>query len=401
MRRIVALLLALCAVAAHAATPADVSAYLAARVSGTHVPGLVAMVVDAHGTRYVGAFGRQDVAGNIPMREDTIFRIASMTKPVTSLAVMMLVEEGKVALDDPIERYLPQYADPQVIESFFPLERAHSTRPAAHSITVRHLLAHTSGLAYPFTSATLTQLQGSGEGARPLPSPTPLLHDPGAMWTYGESTRVLGLLVEKVGGVPLESFLSQRIFGPLGMDQTGYAVPAALRWRVATVHRRVEGKLVETPNPAEVSAPANGDGGLHSTADDYAKFIRLFLNEGRAPDGRQLVQPATIRSMGVDQLGAVRVRLMESVSPALSAAFPLGAGRDGFGLGFQVTAGPGNDGMRSAGSLSWAGIFNTQFWIDPVRGVGGILLMQYLPFYDQAAIDTLLGFERLAYSLAP
>ncbi|MEY2852967.1 MAG: esterase EstB, partial [Pseudomonadota bacterium] len=322
-------------------------------------------------------------------------------KPVTSLAVMMLVEEGKVSLDDPIERYLPEYANPRVVESFYPLDREFTTRPATRSITVRHLLSHTSGLAYPFTSLTLTQLQGSGADARPLPVPTPLLHDPGTMWTYGESTRVLGLLVEKVGGMGLEAFMQQRIFAPLGMNETFYTVPVALRGRVATVHRRVDGKLVETPNPTEVNAPPNGDGGLHSTAADYAKFIRLFLNAGRTPDGTQLVKAGTIRSMGEDQLGAVRVRLQEAVSPSLSAAFPLGAGLDGFGLGFQVTASPGMPGLRSPGSLSWAGIFNTEFWIDPVRGVGGILLMQYLPFYDRDAIDTLLGFEQRAYLLQP
>lgn len=399
--RLLVLLFGVVSVAARAASPAEMSAWLASRVTDTQVPGLVAMVVDAQGTRYVGAFGRQDVAGNVAMREDTIFRIASMTKPVTSLAVMMLVEEGKVALDDPVDRYLPEYANPRVVESFFPLDRVFTTRPAARSITLRHLLSHTSGLAYPFTSLTLTQLQGSGDNARPLPVPTPLLHDPGTMWTYGESTRVLGLVVEKVSGMGLEAFMKQRIFAPLGMNETFYTVPAAMRGRVATVHRRVDGQLLETPNPAEVTAPPNGDGGLHSTAADYAKFIRLFLNGGRAPDGTQLVKAGTIRSMGEDQLGAVRVRLQESVSPGLSAAFPLGAGLDGFGLGFQITASPGMPGLRSPGSLSWAGIFNTEFWIDPVRGVGGVLLMQYLPFYDREAIDTLLGFEQRAYLLQP
>jgi methyl acetate hydrolase len=399
--RSLALLIGLASLAAHAAAPPEMSTWLGTRVTGSHIPGLVAMVVDAQGTRYVGAFGRQDVAGNVAMREDTIFRIASMTKPVTSLAVMLLVEEGKVALDDPVERYLPDYANPRVVESFFPLERVYTTRPAARSITVRHLLSHSSGLAYPFTSPTLSQLQGSGSDARPLPVPAPLLHDPGAMWTYGESTRVLGLIVEKVSGMGLEAFMQQRIFAPLGMNETFYTVPAGLRGRVATVHRQIEGRLVESPNPPEISAPPNGDGGLHSTAADYAKFIRLFLNSGRAPDGTQLVKAGTIRIMGEDQLGAVRVRLQESVTPALSAAFPLGAGLDGFGLGFQVTANPGMPGLRSPGSLSWAGIFNTQFWIDPVRGVGGILLMQYLPFYDKEAIDTLLGFEQRAYLLQP
>ena len=394
-------LLACCAAAGAmaAGSGAEISRYLESRIRETHIPGVVAMVVDRQGTRYVGAFGRQDVAGNVAMREDAIFRIASMTKPVTSLAVMMLVEEGKIGLDDPIERHLAEYANPQVIDVFYPIERVYSTRPAARSISVRHLLTHSSGLGYPFASLTLSQLQGSGPAAQALPSPPPLLHDPGVQWSYGESTRVLGRLVEKVSGQDLESFMRARIFAPLGMDETSYSVPVAQHSRVATVHRWVEGRLVESPNPAEISSPPNGDGGLHSTAADYAKFIRLFLNDGRTPEGRQLVSRRTIRSMGRNHLGDVRVRLQEAATPNLSAVFPLGAGRDGFGLGFQVTGSPATAGLRSPGSLSWAGIFNTEFWIDPSRGIGGILLMQYLPFYDKAAIDTLLGFEQRSYDL--
>jgi len=320
-----------------------------------------------------------------------------MTKPVTSLAVMMLVEQGKVKLDDPIEKYLPEYANPQVIDTFYPLDHSYTTRPAIRSISIRHLLTHTSGLGYGFASLTLTQLQGEGPNARPLPSPLPLLHDPGSLWSYGESTRVLGRLVEKLAGQPLDVFMQQRIFQPLGMNDTSYAVPAGKVSRVATVHRWVDGKLVETPNTTEVSSPVQGDGGLNSTAADYAKFIGLFLRQGRTADGKQLVSSRTIADMGRNHTGNVRVRLQEAAAPALSAVFPLGAGRDSYGLGFQVTGTPAVKDMRSPGSLSWAGIFNTEFWIDPEKGIGGILLMQYLPFYDKAAIETLQGFEQRVY----
>jgi methyl acetate hydrolase len=381
-----------------AAPGSGIDSFLQAQQQVTHIPGMVAMVVDRKSVRYSGAFGRQDVAGGIPMRTDTIFRIASMTKPVTSLAVMMLVEQRKLGLDDPIEKYLPEYADPQVFDTVYPLDRRYTTRPAVRSISVRHLLTHTSGLGYPFASLTLTQLQpAQGVGpSQPLPQPLPLLHDPGEEWTYGESTRVLGRLVEKISGQGLESFLRERIFIPLGMLDTSYTVPAEKRMRVATTHRWDNGRLVETPNPQSITSPPNGDGGLHSTAADYAKFIQLFLNEGRAPDGRQLVARRTIRDMGRNH-SRVRVRLQDAATPALSAVFPLGAGRDSYGLGFQVTGEPAVAGMRTPGSLSWAGIFNTEFWIDPVRGVGGILLMQYLPFYDRAAVETLQGFEQQVY----
>jgi len=392
-------LLVFTAASAAAAQPgnAALDQYLESRVRDTHIPGMVAMVVDAKGVRYTGAFGRQNVAGNLPMQADAIFRIASMTKPVTSLAVMMLVEEGKVKLDDPIEKFLPEYANPRVFETFYPLDRSYTTRPAARSISVRHLLTHTSGLGYPFASLTLAQLQGEGASSRPLPSPLPLLHDPGVMWSYGESTRVLGRLVEKVSGQPLETFMQQRIFQPLGMAETSYAVPTDKLARVATVHRWVDGKLVETPNGNEVRSPVQGDGGLNSTAADYAKFIGLFLRKGRTVDGRQLVSSRTIEDMGRNHTGTVRVRLLDAALPALSAAFPVGAGRDSFGLGFQVTGAPAVKDMRSPGSMAWAGIFNTEFWIDPQKGIGGILLMQYLPFYDKAAIETLQGFEQRVY----
>jgi CubicO group peptidase (beta-lactamase class C family) len=250
-------------------------------------------------------------------------------------------------------------------------------------------------LGYPFSNHTLAALVGAAPGQSV--THLPLLHDPGTRWTYGESTRVLGTLVEEVSGQPLDEFLSERIFVPLGMSDTFYSVPAPKVSRVVTVHRTTADGLVETPNTAPITAPVYGDGGLHSTAADYAKFIQLFLNNGRAPNGMRLLSEATVALMGENHIGAVFVEQQPGALPALSEPFPLGAGRDKFGLGFQIT-GPHDDPFaRSAGSMSWAGIFNTEFWIDPQRGIGGVLLMQYLPFYDGAAISTLQGFERRVY----
>lgn len=377
-------------------TSADIDQYLTSVVRDTRIPGIVALAVDADGIVYTGAFGRQDVAHGVPMAADTLFRIASMTKPVTSVAVMMLVQEGDIGLDDPVSKYLPEFKDEKVIENFNASDKSYMSRPAARPMTVRHLLTHTSGLGYAFSNHTLAALLG-GEPPGTSAAKFPLLHDPGARWTYGESTRVLGTLVEKVSGQPLEEFMSERIFVPLGMNDTFYTVPAAKASRVATVHRTTPEGLVETPNPAEITAPVYGDGGLHSTAADYAKFIQLFLNEGRAPNGARLLSEATVALMGQNHIGAVVVEQQPAALPALSEPFPLGAGHDKFGLGFQITAAPGEPSMRSPGSMSWAGIFNTEFWIDPARDVGGVLLMQYLPFYDAAAIATLQGFERRVY----
>jgi CubicO group peptidase (beta-lactamase class C family) len=375
---------------------AEIDAYLTTVVRDTRIPGIVALVVDADRVVYTGAFGKQNVAAGVPMAPDSIFRIASMTKPVTSVAVMMLVQEGDIGLDDPVSQYLPAFEDKPVIESFNAADKTYTVRPATRPVTVRHLLTHTSGLGYAFSNHTLAALVGN---AGPGASITgfPLLHDPGARWTYGESTRVLGTLVEEVSGQALDDFLAERIFVPLGMSDTFYTVPASKTGRVVTVHASTPDGLVEAPNPSEITAPVYGDGGLHSTAADYAKFIQLFLNDGRAPNGMRLLSEATVALMGENHIGAIFVEQQPAALPALSEPFPLGAGRDKFGLGFQVT-GPHSDELaRSPGSMSWAGIFNTEFWIDPARRVGGVLLMQYLPFYDAAAIETLQGFERRVY----
>ena len=374
---------------------AEIDAYLTSVVRDTRIPGIVALVVDADRVVYTGAFGRQNVGAGVPMARDSIFRIASMTKPVTSVAVMMLVQEGDLGLDDPIAKYLPAFENKPVIEKFNAADKSYTTRPAAGPITIRHLLTHTSGLGYAFSNPTLAALVGPEPGASV--AGLPLLHDPGARWTYGESTRVLGTLVEKVSGQALDDFMAERIFVPLGMSDTFYTVPAPKAGRVVTVHRTTPEGLVETPNPAEINAPVYGDGGLHSTAADYAKFIQLFLNDGRAPNGKRLLSEATVKLMGENHIGAIFVEQQPAALPALTEPFPLGAGRDKFGLGFQIT-GPHSDRFaRSPGSMSWAGIFNTEFWIDPARGIGGVLLMQYLPFYDAAAIDTLQGFEHRVY----
>lgn len=374
---------------------AAIDSYLTSVVRDTRIPGIVALVVDADGVVYTGAFGRQNVAAGVPMAADSIFRIASMTKPVTSVAVMMLVQEGDIGLDDPVSQYLPAFEDLEVIENFNAADKSYTTRPASTPMTVRHLLTHTSGLGYAFSNPTLAALVGSDPGASV--TRFPLLHDPGARWTYGESTRVLGTLVEEISGQPLDEFMSERIFVPLGMSDTFYTVPAPKTGRVVTVHRTTPEGLVETPNAAQITAPVYGDGGLHSTAADYAKFIQLFLNNGRAPNGVRLLSEASVALMGENHIGAIFVEQQPAAQPALTEPFPLGAGRDKFGLGFEIT-GPHTDRFaRSPGSMAWAGIFNTEFWIDPRRGIGGVLLMQYLPFYDGAAIATLQGFEHRVY----
>lgn len=373
----------------------ELDAYLEQAIATTHIPGLVALVVNKDGIVYEKAFGLMDTAGNKPMTTDAIFRMASMTKPVTSVAIMMLVEEGRIDLDAPVSTYLPALAAPQVYTSYDLDDGTFTAEPAMNEMTTRQLLTHTSGLGYTFTSAILNKAMGTTPGARA--TTLPLLFEPGTRWHYGESTRVLGEIVEAVSGQELFAFMQERILAPLQMFETTYDVPAEKNARVVTVHRSDGTQLVEVPNPAgPITSPHNGDGGLSGTASDYSRFIRLFLNGGSVDGSGQLLSPQTLALMGENHIGDVRVGLMESTNRLTSENFPVGAGVDTFALGFQRTEAALPD-LRSPGSLAWAGIFNTEFWIDPEAEIGAVLMMQFLPFYDAAAIEVLQGFEQRIY----
>ena len=373
---------------------AAIDAYLDQAVADTRIPGLVALVVDANGTLYSRAVGLRNVERNEAMTEDTIFRIASMTKPVAATAIMMLVEDGKLGLDDPIASYLPEFAERRVVTGFDPEHSNWTTRPATTEATIRHLISHSSGLSYGFASEIIHAI---GEGSPSQSVDTPLLYDPGTGWSYSGGIAVVGGVAERIEGMGFDSILRDRLFAPLGMNETSFIVPLSEHGRVATSHRPQGDTLVEEPNPNDIRAPVSGDGGLHSTAADYARFIQFILNGGVARDGQRLMSEAGVRELGRNQLGNVRVKLQDEPMPQLARAFPLGADRDGFGLGFQVTGEHDEATIRSPGSMSWAGIWNTEFWIDPARGIGGVLLMQYMPFYDEDAIATLMGFEARVY----
>jgi CubicO group peptidase (beta-lactamase class C family) len=320
-----------------------------------------------------------------------------MTKPVTSVAIMMLVEEGKLRLDDPVSRHLPGFDTPQVITRFNESDGTYQTRPATRAMTVRHLLAHTSGIGYAFTNPIMNRLvSDTKKGEWELP----LLHEPGEKWTYGASTRVLGLIVEKITGKALEPLYQERIFQPLGMVDTSWAVPPAKQSRLSMAHSRTSGTMQEQPRgtiPSTPTPPFRGDGGLYSTVRDYGMFMRMLLNGGRLGSVR-LLNESSVRMMGENHIGSIFVERQPDADKNRTAPFPLGAGRDKFGLGFQIAASdPQYAKFRTPGSLSWAGIFNTEFWIDPVRNIGGVQMMQVLPFYDAGAIRTLREFEELVY----
>lgn len=384
------------AIGARQSGAAALSALLEAAVKAGDLPGVVALVVNRDRVLYHEAFGRLDAAKNVPMPKDAIFRIASMTKPVTSVAIMMLVAEGKLTLDDPVATWVPELKAPRVVTRIDEAAGTFETRAASRPVTIRHLLTHTSGIAYAFSSRELALVQKVTGETNPLRQP--LVHEPGEKWTYGASTRVLGLVVEKVAGEPLDRFLDRRIHQPLGMTDTSFEVPPAKHARVVTTHQRTAaGTLTETPNPATLASPVQGDGGLHSTAADYGRFVQMLVREGRLGETR-LLDASAVRQMIRNHVGDVVVQTQPSTAPNLSRPFPSGAGADKWGLGFQLTA-PASTrpGLRRPGSYTWAGIFNTHFWIDPEERIGVVFLTQVLPFYDDRVMKVMERFEELVY----
>jgi methyl acetate hydrolase len=369
-------------------------------VARKDVPGVVALVTTRDRVLYQGAFGVGDVSTGRPLNADTMFRIASMTKAVTSAALMQLVEQGRLGLDDPVSKFLPELASPQVIESFNAATGDYKLRPATRPITVRHALTHTTGLAYPFTSATWRDLKPRAGDTFAFGGP--LLFDPGERWQYSTSTDVVGRLVEVISGQKLEDYFRERIFTPLKMVDTSYNVPQEKAARLLPAQQRagerMDGDIVLQATQPGLTIPAPvGGGGLASTANDYGRFVRAFLNGGEL-DGGRILKAETVALMGQNHIGAVSVPAAKTYLARSRDFTFVNDGRDKFGLGFLITA-EQVPGKRSPGSLSWGGINNTYFWIDPAKGVAGVILMQYLPFADEKALAVYDQFERGAYQL--
>ena len=259
-------------------------------------------------------------------------------------------------------------------------------------------MTHTSGLGYPFTSATLRDFKPRAGEDYPI---GPLLFEPGARWHYGTSTDWLGKMVEAVSGRPLDEYFRLRVTEPLGMADTFYNVPADKQARLVAVHHRgADGIIVKDEvQPGPTVNPIIGGGGLASTAADYIRFVRMILNDG-ALDGARILKADTVAAMGQNAIGNLGVPALKTALPERSDDFSFIAdGRDKWGLGFLITA-DDVKGKRSAGSLSWGGIYNTYFWIDRTRGIGGVILTQFLPFADRKALALYDGFERGVYQLA-
>jgi CubicO group peptidase (beta-lactamase class C family) len=331
--------------------------------------------------------GYQDVETKTPMRRDTLFRIASMTKPITSVAVLMLIEEGKLRLNEPVERWLPELAKPRVLRD--PAGPLAQTAPAKRSITVRDLLTHRSGLAYTFTSTgplskALTDAGLLGSSST-LPTDEwmqrlgrlPLAYEPGTRWHYGLSTDVLGVLVERVSGLPFAEFLRTRLFERLGMKDTAFWVPPEKMDRLATLYALdpKTGQLIATDRPPQsrlASPPgfASGGGGLVSTADDYLRFACMLLGGGEL-EGVRILSPRMVALMTTDQL-------TEEQRQVQFLGMDFWAGQ-GFGLGVSVIDDPtraiGSE-LVSKGTHGWGGAHGTWYFVDPAEDLVGVMMIQ-------------------------
>jgi CubicO group peptidase (beta-lactamase class C family) len=388
--------------AAAAQPHAQVDAVLRRATEAREVPGVVAVAATDKGIFYEGAFGTRDLANGPEMTPDSIFRLASMTKAVTSTAAMQLVEQGRLQLDQPIGNVLPELAAPQVLEGFDD-SGAPRLRPAKRPITLRHLLTHTAGFGYEtwdpdlirYVKVSGTPSTSTGKLASLR---LPLVFDPGDRWEYGINIDWAGRAVEAVSGQPLEVYFREHIFAPLGMRDTDYVISSAQQSRLVTVHqRKPDGSLEPTPAPDPPWREFwSGGGGLYSTGRDYLVFLQMLLNQGRF-NGAQLLRPETVALMGRNQIGDINAGILKTAMPQRSNDVDFFPGIPcKWGLGYMINTEPGPNG-RSAGSLTWAGIFNTYYWLDPEKHVAGVILTQILPFADHKAVKLYGEFESAVY----
>jgi methyl acetate hydrolase len=379
-----------------------IDASLRAAVEAKEVPGVVAMAATDKGPIYVGTFGTRVLGTGAAMTPDTVFRIASMSKPVTCVAAMQLVEQGKLRLDGPLPDIDEALSAPQVLDGF-DAAGAPQLRPARRPITLRHLLTHTAGFCYETWNADMVRyVKATGMLSTPSSKVAalrlPLGFDPGTRWEYGINIDWVGRIVEAVSGQTLETYFRDHIFAPLGMGDSTFVPAPGLRARQASVHQR-QADASLAPQPLETAFTAEfhaGGGGLYSTAPDYLVFLQMLLNEGSF-NGVRILRPETVTLMGENHIGELRAGVLKTWMPARSNDVDLFPGISlKWGLGYMINMQPGPHG-RSAGSLTWAGLYNTYFWIDPARRVTGTIMTQILPFADALALALYGRFERGIY----
>lgn len=386
------------------------------------VPGVAAVLTDRTGNLYEGARGERTLGGGEAFTTDTTCAIFSTTKAIGGVTCLQLLEDGSLDLDAPAKEYLPRIGEIQVLDGFDD-DGQPRLRAPKRDITTRHLLTHTAGFAYDFFNDEYTRL--ANEQGQPwvvdaswASIETPLLFDPGERWEYGSNIDWAGMVVEAIAGKRLGEVLRDRIFEPLGMDDTAFTLTDAMRSRLATLHAREDedGSLiplpgVELPPDPEVHMAGHG---LYGTAVDYAKFIRLWLNDGAAPDGQPLLRPETVQMAVRNHLPeGMHIGMLPGVpaTPTASAILPVSQPRlsndaeffpgmpKTWALTFMINEEPAPTG-RPAGSLAWAGLANLYYWIDRASGLGGFWATQLFPFADPTSVGGFLAFEQAAYDHA-
>jgi CubicO group peptidase (beta-lactamase class C family) len=374
---------------------------LQAAVDAGDVPGVVAMATNRQGLIYEGAFGTRQVGANVPMSLDTVVWIASMTKALTGAAAMQQVERGKLQLDTPAHKILPQLKESRVLTGF-DADGQPMTRAPKRDVTLRHLLTHTSGHSYDIWNKQI----GEYMKVKNVPGiiscqnaalTTPLVFDPGERWEYGTGIDFAGKMVEAVSGQKLGDYMRDNLLLPLGMDSSAFKITDDMRSRLSRMHARTPDGLVaidfEIPQAPEFEM---GGGGMYSTVGDYLKFVQMMLNSGKG-NGNQVLKPSTVALMSKNAMGKIRVTMLKpaGVGSSNDAEFFPGLPK-GWGLSFMTNEAKAPTG-RSAGSLAWAGLANSFYWIDQKKGVAGVLATQILPFADVKALPLFEGFETAVY----
>ncbi len=375
---------------------------LSAAVERGDIPGVVATVANGSQSLYENAFGQRALGGDEAMTSDSVFWIASMTKAITGIAAMQLVERGVIELDGPAAEYLPELGETQVLEGFDnndqPLLRA-----PKNQITLRHLLTHTSGFAYEIWNEDIGKYQQATGApgilnAEKASLKMPLVFDPGTGFEYGIGLAWAGRVVEAASGQRLGDYFQQQLFEPLGMRDTAFKIRPDMRERLVHMHARgPDGSLIlfpfETPQDPEVQL---GGEALYGTAPDYQRLMQMLLNGGEL-DGERVLKADTVARMGRNQIGVIDFAAMKTVMPPLSNDTDFYPGmQQKWGLSFLINTEKSPQG-RPAGSLSWAGLPNCYYWIDPKTQISGAIYTQILPFFDPKVVDLFRAFESTVY----
>lgn len=363
------------------------------------VPGVAAAAATKDGVIFQGAFGIRDLATGAPMTTDTVVWIASMTKAITAACAMQLVERHQLSLDSDIAAVLPALGQVQVLEGFGS-DGTPRLRASKRAITLRHLLTHTSGHAYDMWNADIARyIEATGTpgviSCKNAALLLPLASDPGETWEYGIAIDWVGKAIEAASGQTLARYMQDSIFDPLGMTDTGFKIGAAQRQRLARIHTRTQDGLVST----DIEIPQDpefymGGGGLYATVGDYLTFARMIMHGGTL-NGVQVLRPETVAEMSRNAIGDLVCNPMKTAAPPFTNDVDFLAGMK-WGLSFLINPKPLATG-RSAGSLAWAGLANSYFWIDPKKQVAGVYATQVLPFFDQKAVQAFEGFETAVY----